>query len=253
MRNSVHILSVITLLTCSWRYAFALIDGLYPGSGIEQIQLLYSDADIIVLNKPPNMNTAPGVVETTSLAGFVADMYSIPRVDRMIVHRLDYATSGVVVLARNLDALTALHRQFRIKQQVFKAYTAVVHGHPLSSEGEVDLPIGRDSLRGSPFQCVSPEEGKASLTHWTLLRVTGHRSLLLLRPITGRTHQLRVHLASIGLPIVGDKFYCSDKTRCGDETKGIQRLFLHAEMLGIVHPRTNVPLRFTARRPFEFY
>ena len=230
---------------------FSLIEDLYPSSGLDQVKLLYCDADIIVLDKPPNLNTVPGVVETTSLAQFAAEAFKVARVDQMIVHRLDYATSGVVVLARNLEALTILHKQFRNKHQVFKEYSAVVYGRPISMEGEINLPLGRDPHRGSPFQCVHAVDGKPSLTLWTLQQFTKQQSLLRLRPITGRTHQLRVHLASIGLPIVGDKFYCSEESRSADDAMGARRLWLHAESLGIVHPRTNAPLRFTAKRPFK--
>ena len=243
-------LSIAVIFHCIG-VVFSLIEGLYPSASLQQVKLLYCDADIIVLDKPPNLNTVPGVVETTSLVQFAAEVFKVARVDQMVVHRLDYGTSGVVVLARNLEALTVLHKQFRNKHQVFKAYSAVVFGRPSSMEGEIDLPLGKDPLRGSPFQCVKPTDGKPSLTQWTLLQSSEQRSLLLLRPITGRTHQLRVHLASIGLPIVGDKFYCSEESRVADDSMRAQRLWLHAETLGIVHPRTNAPLRFTARRPFK--
>ena len=250
MRVSLHEL-VLVLLLCGAGRVFGLIEDLYPSSSLDQIKLLYCDADIIVLDKPPNLNTVPGVVESTSLAQYAAEVFKVARVDQMIVHRLDYGTSGVVVLARNIEALTILHKQFRNKHQVFKEYSAVVFGTPPSMEGEIDLPLGKDSLRGSPFQAFDPVEGKPSLTLYRLRQYSKQQSLLLLRPITGRTHQLRVHLASIALPIMGDKFYCSEESRLLDLSFDSQRLWLHAETLGVVHPRTNLPLRFTAKRPFN--
>jgi RluA family pseudouridine synthase len=224
----------------------SLLIDLYAPAGRDAIKLLYFDSDILVFNKPPNMNTAPGVVDSMSLAQHAADLFHMQRVDHMIAHRLDYGTSGVVVFARNVEALTALHKQFRLKHNVYKKYCALVHGSPSAWEGEIDLPINRDKIRGSPYFAVDTETGKPSLTYWSMLCKSKSESLIQLRPITGRTHQLRIHLHAIGIPIRGDKFYNSPATLQFDNNQDPGRLLLHAETLGFLHPRTLVPIQFVA-------
>jgi 23S rRNA-/tRNA-specific pseudouridylate synthase len=162
-------------------YAASFNQGLYPE------QLIYVDDDIIVVDKPANIQTAPGFVSRDCLASTIAQMFSLPRVDRMIVHRLDYATSGVVVFARNDDSLKALHTQLR-QQRVYKAYVAVVSGRLSSFEGEIDLPLGKDPDRGPPFCRVDPLSLKAknSTTVWRAVAVGASNSLVRLRPATGR-------------------------------------------------------------------
>jgi tRNA pseudouridine32 synthase/23S rRNA pseudouridine746 synthase len=199
------------------------------------------------------MNTAPGVVEKDCLASFFADLLHLPRADHMIAHRLDYATSGIVVMARNIDSLKALNEQFRHKHRIYKRYSALVHGVPQALEGEIDLPIGKQKLGGVPLFRICDGEsniGKASTTHWRLLETDSRRSLLQLHPITGRTHQLRLHLTAIGHPIMGDLFYNSKESSECDKAKGVSRLCLHAEELGILHPRSRAPMQFKAKRPF---
>eukprot|EP00601_Ochromonadales_sp_CCMP2298_P000941 CAMPEP_0173174442 /NCGR_PEP_ID=MMETSP1141-20130122/3356_1 /TAXON_ID=483371 /ORGANISM="non described non described, Strain CCMP2298" /LENGTH=276 /DNA_ID=CAMNT_0014096569 /DNA_START=173 /DNA_END=999 /DNA_ORIENTATION=- len=222
-------------------YAASFNQGLYPE------QLIYLDDDIIVVDKPANIQTAPGFVSRDCLASTIAQMFSLPRVDRMIVHRLDYATSGVVVFARNDDSLKALHTQLR-QQRVYKAYVAVVSGRLSSFEGEINLPLGKDPDRGPPFCRVDPLSPKAkiSTTVWRAVAVGASNSLVRLRPATGRTHQLRLHLAAIGHPILGDFFYAPDAV-----LQQAERLLLHAEELRILHPRTGQPLAFRAPHPFQ--
>ena len=170
-------------------------------AGLGKETLLYVDDDIIVVDKPSFSQTAPGFRVKDSLATRMACLFRIERVDKMIVHRLDYATSGVVVFVRNDMALSEMNKQFRSKgmNKIYKKYAAVVNGHiNHASEGETDLPLGRDVVRGPPLCCVDPEHGKPSLTYWSLFERGNGRSHVHLLPQTGRTHQLRIHMASIG-------------------------------------------------------
>jgi tRNA pseudouridine32 synthase / 23S rRNA pseudouridine746 synthase len=171
--------------------------------------LLYADQDIIACNKPPNVLSVPGIYDKDSLASVVASTFKLGNVDKLVVHRLDYHTSGVIVFARNECALRNLHEQFRSKKfSVYKRYRAVVQGALTESlSGEIDLPIGRDISRGPPYNEVSTTHGKNSITSWNVLSRSFESTTLALFPRTGRTHQLRVHLSSIGHPILGDSFY----------------------------------------------
>jgi len=176
-----------------------------------------------------------------SLASRIAEEYALDDLqrDQLVVHRLDYATSGVVVFARNVEALAALHTQFR-KKLVYKRYVALVQGtFKESSDGLIDLPLGRD-FENVPLNKVNALNGKPSTTQWQVAAHDTARnvSLVNLRPITGRTHQLRVHLSAIGHPILGDFFYSDN-----DVYNSARRLCLHAEELRILHPRTNQPMR----------
>jgi len=148
-----------------------------------------------------------------------------------VVHRLDQATSGLIVFARTLPALRHLHRAFAARE-VNKAYVAVVHGHMAEPSGMIDLPLSAD-WPNRPRQKVDPEHGKPSLTRWTLNEhLDGPRSRLTLEPLTGRSHQLRVHLRAIGHGIVGDRLY-------GDDADAHPpRLLLHAQTLTLAHPGT---------------
>lgn len=210
--------------------------------------LLYADDDIIVYDKPPNIQSAPGFRSNHSLASKVADTFKISRIDQMIAHRLDYATSGIIVYARNADALSSLHNQFRYKK-VYKRYSAIVNGYLQHFEGEINLPLGKDIERGPPLNTVDIN-GKHSLTYWKLHERCAKRNMshVHLYPQTGRTHQLRLHMASIGHPILGDLFYAPK-----DVYHLAPRLLLHAEELRIYHPRTNIPMKFEAIPSFSLF
>jgi 23S rRNA-/tRNA-specific pseudouridylate synthase len=178
----------------------------------EPLEILYQDEDMIVINKPPFAQTAPGFREQDSAATRIAAQFAIDRVDHMIVHRLDYATSGIVVFARNKEALKVLHQQFRQADRggIYKEYSALVAGRMESWEGEIDLPIAKDMQRGPPFCTIQPdqqpliadlaiaaEKGGKSLslnyfkakhcqTHWMVAALGPDCSLLRLWPRTGR-------------------------------------------------------------------
>mmetsp|Transcript_8308 Transcript_8308/g.8469 ORF Transcript_8308/g.8469 Transcript_8308/m.8469 type:complete len:268 (-) Transcript_8308:211-1014(-) len=213
---------------------------------VEDAKLIHEDADIIVIEKPHNLLCSPGMMEKYNIATAVAEMYNISRVDHMIVHRIDYATSGLLVFARHEKALVELHKQFREKKRLYKRYTAVVKGILPTLEGEIDLPIGRDPSRGPPFFMIHVEEGKRSMTHWTVVKHGVDKTYVHLYPQSGRTHQLRLHMAAIGHPILGDYFYAPD-----DAYAAAPRLMLHAESLGLVHPVSREDMIFRALCPLK--
>jgi tRNA pseudouridine32 synthase/23S rRNA pseudouridine746 synthase len=214
-------------------------------SGLGRETLLYADEDILVYDKAANTQTAPGYSTRESLAVNAAKVFNVERVDQMIAHRLDHATSGVLIFARNVDALKDLHHQFRLNR-VRKLYTALVDGVPKSFEGEIELPIQRD-MESRPRVKISAD-GKESRTSFTVQAIAPDKksSMVLLRPFTGRTHQLRIHLASIGHPILGDFFYAPPEVY----TRSPERLCLHAKEITFVHPRTKQGMRFTTKENF---
>ncbi|RZI77304.1 MAG: RluA family pseudouridine synthase, partial [Variovorax sp.] len=167
--------------------------------------------------------------------------------DALVVHRLDMATSGLVLMARNPEAQRALGDAFATRQ-VEKRYEAIVDGVRAPSEewAVIDAPLLADWPR-RPLQKVDPA-GKPSQTRWRVLRALPecHASHLLLEPLTGRSHQLRVHLRSIGHPILGDALYGDEAVRAR-----APRLMLHATRLQFVHPATSQPMAFTSPAPFD--
>lgn len=171
--------------------------------------------------------------------------------DALVVHRLDMATSGIVVMARGPEAQRALSTAFE-KRRVHKRYVAVVAGellNPLPHNGwnTIDLPLILDWL-ARPRSIVHPEFGKPSITHWRIAAEPAPgpgMTRLELEPITGRSHQLRVHLQAIGFPIVGDPLYASPA-----QEAMASRLLLHAQALEIPHPVTGAIMRFTSPCPF---
>ena len=177
--------------------------------------VIYEDEHVVVVNKPAGLlSEAKGeYCPERTLADF-----------GMVAHRLDRDTSGVMVLAKDEDTLHFLKRQFQ-RRTVHKTYYAVVEGRPKLEQAKIDLPLLRDMKRPTTFR-VDPN-GKESETFYRLLKTNGDYSLVELKPITGRTHQLRVHMQYLGHPIVGDRVYGR-----GDR----ERLFLHAGELEITLP-----------------
>ena len=165
--------------------------------------------------------------------------------DALVVHRLDMATSGLWIMGRGLAMQRKLARAFE-HRQVRKRYVAVVDGRLAQAEGSIDLPIGAD-WPNRPRQQVDAEHGRPSVTRF---RVLGPGPLpgttrLELEPVTGRTHQLRVHLMAIGHPLVGDALYAPEPV-----ATAAPRLWLHASELGLVHPGTGEPMQWTSAPPF---
>lgn len=194
-------------------------------------EVIYEDKDVKVVNKPAGLlSEAKGEYCPEST---VADY-------GLIAHRLDRDTSGVMILAKNEEAQKFLKNQFQARK-VHKTYYAVVEGRPKLDEARIDLPLIRDLKRPTTFR-VDPN-GKAAETFYKVLKTNGQYSLLELKPTTGRTHQLRVHMKYLGHPILGDPVY-------GDQ--GAHRLFLHAKELEITLPSRD-RMTFTAPVPQEFY
>lgn len=205
------------------------------------IECIYADDQLVVVNKPAGLLSVPGrgPDKQDCLWHRVQQQYPTAR----IVHRLDQATSGLMVLALNADSHRALSIQFqeRIPE---KRYQAVVQGEPVQNEGEVDLPLRCDWER-RPRQMVDFEQGKPALTRWRCIERLGNRSRMLLFPHTGRSHQLRVHMLAMGHPILGDEFYAPPAA-----LELAPRLLLHAEQLGFKHPASHDWLSFDSVCPF---
>jgi tRNA pseudouridine32 synthase/23S rRNA pseudouridine746 synthase len=207
------------------------------------LEIVYRDGSLLVLNKPSGLLCVPGRGEhkRDSLATRVQARFP----EALTVHRLDMTTSGLVVMARNSDVHRQMGRLFE-RREVEKVYVAVVEGRLEHAEGEIDLPLITD-WPNRPRQKVDHELGKPSRT---LYRVLGYdpstdATRVELRPQTGRSHQLRVHMLAIGHPILGDELYANASAR-----QKASRLLLHAVFLGFVHPVTGEPVCFTSDVPF---
>jgi 23S rRNA pseudouridine1911/1915/1917 synthase len=218
--------------------------------------VLHEDEDLIVIDKPAGMvvHPAPGHASGTlvnALLHHCGDLAGIGGVLRPgIVHRLDRGTSGVMVAAKNDAAHQALSSQFH-DHSIDRSYQAFVRGVPSAETGEVDKAIDRhprDRKRMS-VQLRPGRTGRAALTRWVVVERFGasSRSLLRIQPQTGRTHQIRVHLAAIGLPIVGDPVY--GRLRAQGRAPSLSRPALHAAVLGFSHPRGGERWRFEAPLP----
>jgi tRNA pseudouridine32 synthase/23S rRNA pseudouridine746 synthase len=205
------------------------------------IPVLHADDELLVVDKPTLLLSVPGrgPEKQDCLVSRLAVEYGVV----LAVHRLDWETSGLMVLARNKMAHRVLSIQFE-QREVFKQYTAVVYGRVEAQQGEVDLPLICD-WPNRPRQMVDMEKGKPSLTRWEVLEQDDERTRLRLSPVTGRSHQLRVHMLSMGHPILGDPLYAR-----GEALTMAGRMLLHATMLGFRHPCTGDVLKFESIPPF---
>ena len=194
-----------------------------------------------MFDKPSGLLSVPGIgpEKADCLASRATAAYPGAR----IVHRLDRDTSGIIVLAKDDEAQRQLSVQFQ-ERQVQKVYEAVVWGVVEADEGEVDLPIRKD-LDDPPRQMVDFEHGRASQTPWRVIKRGVDRTRVEMRPRTGRSHQLRIHMRELGHPILGDDLYANAEGRAMAD-----RLLLHARELEISHPTTAEPMRFEAAMPF---
>lgn len=199
-------------------------------------EFLYVDDTLLVVNKPAGLLSVPGrgPDKQDCLASRVARHYA----DALIVHRLDMATSGLMLFARNADMQRQLSRLFALRQ-ITKNYVALVAG-TLPESGEITLPIAPD-WPNRPLQKIDPLNGKPSLTKFTRLAMSPEGTRLLLEPVSGRTHQLRLHLSAIGHPIVGDMLYGGAPA---------ERLLLHATSLTFIHPISQKSLVLQSATPF---
>jgi len=207
----------------------------------DEIPILYVDEHIIVLNKPSGLLSVPGrdPAHRDSLQTRVQERFT----QALTVHRLDMDTSGIVIMALHKEAHRHLSRQFEHKHCT-KTYVCLVDGRVSADCGSVDLPL-RCDWPNRPLQIVDHELGKKALTHWKVLERLPDRTRLELTPVTGRSHQLRVHCLSMGHPILGDRFYADEPVVAKEK-----RLCLHAQALKIFHPISQDELLFQS--PSEF-
>ena len=203
------------------------------------LDLIYCDESLLAVNKPAGLLAVPGrgADKSDSLASRIQAEFP----DALIVHRLDMATSGLLVFARGVEMHRRLSHLFR-ERLVTKCYVAVVAGKVEPSTGEINLPLIGD-WPNRPKQKVDSIIGKHSLTRYRLLEhdIDMDISRLELEPVTGRTHQLRVHMATIGHPILGDALY---------GVQGVERLMLHACSLNFTHPLSGKILGLSCDPPF---
>lgn len=212
-----------------------------------QLEVVYADTAIVLLNKPSGLLAVPGKTSDHCLSTLAQQQFG----DALVVHRLDMATSGLMLMARGLAAQRALNAEFA-ERRVNKRYVAVVDGDcrrcPASADPwqQIDLPILVD-WPNRPLRKIDPEHGKASSTRWRCLDFDAERqtSQLELEPLTGRSHQLRVHLQAIGHPILGDALYAPPAVAAASS-----RLLLHACALAFAHPVTGAWLSFTCHSDF---
>ncbi len=203
------------------------------------IPILFSDAALLVVDKPAGLLSVPGRLPENKDS--LTSRLQAQDPAALNVHRLDQVTSGLMVFARSKAAQAHLSAQFA-QRKVGKVYEAVVEGLLADDAGSVDLPLICD-WPNRPRQMVDMAQGKAALTHWQVLArdVALGQTRLCLRPITGRSHQLRVHSMALGHPIVGDDFYGAQPAA---------RVLLHATDLSLIHPETGQPMAWHSPAPF---
>ena len=205
-----------------------------------QIDILQADADFLLINKPTRLLSVPGRHPQNRDSVISRLLPDYP--DAAIVHRLDFDTSGVMVIPLNKFALSHISKQFQART-VSKHYTAVVAGLMAQDEGVIDLAIAADE---GPKYKICPETGKSSITEYNVISrdEQAQTTRVFLHPITGRSHQLRLHLQAIGHPILGCEFYGGEFATAAD------RLLLHATDLRFVHPVTGVDVFVEAKPDF---
>ncbi|NLI19386.1 MAG: RluA family pseudouridine synthase [Actinomycetales bacterium] len=219
---------------------------------VEGLAILHQDADIIVIDKPVGVaaHASPGWSGPTVLGALLAAGYPITTsgaAERQgIVQRLDVGTSGVMVVAQSEQAYSVLKQAFRDRVPT-KVYHALVQGHPDPSSGTIDAPIGRHP--GADFKMAVTTAGRHAVTHYRILEMMPRASLLEVHLETGRTHQIRVHMAAIRHPCVGDLMYGADPVLA--RRLGLERQWLHAVSLSFPHPRTGALVTFTSPYPAD--
>jgi 23S rRNA pseudouridine1911/1915/1917 synthase len=212
------------------------------------LKIIYMDADVIVIDKPPHLVVHPGPGHPSGTL-VNALIYHFPEVALVgneqrpgIVHRLDQDTSGVMVAARSPRAYSSLREQFK-QRVVWKTYLALAWGRVNATEGRISWPLGRHPKEGSRISIRARSPKKAE-TFFQVQRVFKDTTLLEVKPVTGRTHQIRVHLAAAGHPVAGDPVYGRKR-----EPREFPRIFLHAHTLSFLHPATGERLTFASPLP----
>ncbi|MDK8266065.1 RluA family pseudouridine synthase [Pseudomonas oryzihabitans] len=209
---------------------------------LSNIRIIHEDAALLVVDKPTLLLSVPGRAEDNRDC-LVTRLQENGYPEARIVHRLDWETSGVIVLARDADSHRELSRQFH-DRETEKAYIALCWGEPEANSGRIELPLRYDPPT-KPRHVVDHELGRHALTFWQVLERHCHYSRVELTPITGRSHQLRVHMLSIGHPLLGDQLYAE-----GEALAAQPRLCLHASLLTLTHPLSGERMSFTSPAPF---
>ena len=215
------------------------------------LDILYEDEQSIVINKPAGMvvHPAAGHESGTLVNAVLAHCDDLKgfggEIRPGVVHRLDRDTSGIIVMAKNEKAHIFLQEQFK-DRSIDKRYQALVDGAPPTPSGRVEAPIGRDPIRRQQMAILTPDKGRAAVTEYRTLKSYAKHTLIEAHPLTGRTHQIRVHMAFLKCPIVGDVLYGRRK-----QSIELNRHFLHAFRLTILLPGHDTPMTFEAPLPPE--
>lgn len=215
------------------------------------LDILYEDEQSIVINKPAGMvvHPAAGHESGTLVNAVLAHCGDLKgfggEIRPGVVHRLDRDTSGIIVMAKNEKAHIFLQEQFK-DRTIDKRYQALVDGAPPTLSGRVEAPIGRDPIRRQQMAILTPDKGRAAVTEYRTLKSYAKHTLIEAHPLTGRTHQIRVHMAFLKCPIVGDVLYGRRK-----QSIELNRHFLHAFRLTILLPGHDTPMTFEAPLPPE--
>jgi 23S rRNA pseudouridine1911/1915/1917 synthase len=225
-----------------------------PGGLIPEdipLDVIFENDDVLVVNKPAGMVVHPAAGHATGTLAHAA-LGHAPQMEGVggelrpgIVHRLDKNTSGLILLAKNDLAHRMIQEQFS-QRRAKKTYLALVDGQPPTPTGRVEAPIGRDARHRKKMSVVPPHKGRDAVSGYLTLEKFPHHTLLEVKPVTGRTHQIRLHLAYIGCPVVGDTLY-------GKRTSSLplKRHFLHAASLSVQLPSETEPRTFNAPLPSE--
>ena len=215
------------------------------------LDIIFENEDLIMVNKPAGMVVHPAAGHDSgtlvhAVLGYDPDIEGIGGEERPgVVHRLDKQTSGLIVLAKNDKAHRWLQDQFRLRK-VEKTYIALVDGKPPTPSGRVEAAIGRDASHRKKMAIVSENKGRAAISEYKTLESFPQHTLLEFHPLTGRTHQIRLHCVMLGCPIVGDEIYGRKKSSIA-----LNRHFLHAQKLKIILPNEKEARVFEAKLPEE--
>lgn len=205
------------------------------------LPIVYSDESLLVLDKPSGLLAVPG--RGPELQDCLSARVQAEYPTALVVHRLDRDTSGLMLMALDPGVQRELSRQFE-QREVAKSYIAVVWGSPPEDAGLIDLPMRKDFDR-PPCHRIDLEQGKSAQTRWRVVERRADCTRLEVEPLTGRSHQIRLHLATLGHPILGDNLYANDAAR-----RLAPRLMLHAQSLMLRHPSTHDQISWQVKCPF---